>query len=60
MNQTWDARDQVRHTSEVQLPHRPDRAGTFSILQQATQRQALDPGADQMPNFARLRDSVRD
>jgi two-component sensor histidine kinase len=55
-HRTWDARDWVRHTGEVQL--RIDRiAWHLLTLQQATQAQALNPERERV---ARLRDDVRD
>jgi two-component sensor histidine kinase len=55
-HRTWDARDWVRHTGEVQLGI--DRiAWHLLTLQQATQAQALNPERERV---ARLRDDVHD
>jgi len=59
MKQAWDARDQIRHTSDVQL--RIDRVGWHLLtLLRATQDHALNSGVDQAAHFARLRDDVDD
>jgi two-component sensor histidine kinase len=59
MKQAWDARDQLRHTSDVQL--RIDRIGWHLVtLQRATQDHALDSDPAQATRFGRLRDDVDD
>jgi two-component sensor histidine kinase len=59
MHRAWDARDWVRHTSEVQL--RIDRIVWHLLaLQQATQAQAPNADPERMRRFIRLRDDVHD
>jgi two-component sensor histidine kinase len=56
MNRTWDARDWVRHTSEVRLGI--DRVVWHLLaLQQAAQ--ALNPESESNDRFIRLREDVR-
>lgn len=58
MNRTWNARDWVRHTSQVQL--QVDRlVWRLLTLQQATQEQALNPGLEPITRFTSSRDDVR-
>jgi two-component sensor histidine kinase/CHASE3 domain sensor protein len=59
MNRTWDARDWVRNSREVQL--QIDRfVWDLMMLQQATQAHALNPDSEWSRGFSRLRDGVRD
>jgi two-component sensor histidine kinase len=59
MHRTSDARDWVRHTSQVQL--RIDRIVWHLLkLQQATQAQVLDPEPERAARFVRLREDVGD
>ena len=59
MNRTWDARDWVRNSREVQL--QIDRfVLDLMLLQQATQAHASNPDSEWARRFSRLRDGVRD
>jgi two-component sensor histidine kinase len=59
MSRTWEARDKVRSTYEIQL--QIDRiVWHLMALQQATAAHALFPGMDDAPRLARLCDDVRD
>ncbi|MDB5517116.1 MAG: hypothetical protein JWQ17_3874 [Tardiphaga sp.] len=59
MNRSWEARDKVRYTYEIQL--QIDRVvWHLMALQQATEAHALFPGMDDAPRLTRLCDDVRD
>jgi two-component sensor histidine kinase len=59
MNRTWEARDKVRYTYEIQL--QIDRVAWHLMgLQQATEAHGLFPGMDDAPRLTRLCDDVRD
>jgi two-component sensor histidine kinase len=59
MNRTWEARDKVRYTYEIQL--QIDRiVWHLMALQQATEAHALFPGMDDAPRLTSLCDDVRD
>jgi two-component sensor histidine kinase len=59
MSRTWEARDKVRYTYQIQL--QIDRVvWHLMALQQATEAHALFPGMDDAPRLTHLCDDVRD
>jgi hypothetical protein len=57
LDRTWDARDWVQHSREVQL--RIDRiVWDLMRMQQATEIRVLNPGLDAAASFVQLRDDV--